>query len=323
MRSINVILKKYKLGYILFSLMFMAFMMPTPARSAPKKKTKKYPVAIMTFSERGSGMKGKGANVSDLLFAGMVENPFLYLVERAELSKIIKEQELNLSGLVSQETAIKVGRLVGAKILITGSVFKVGKKIYIVAKIISTETGKVLGKSANGTDEIDVLALKLAKSLGKVIKDSAADLFGPVVTKKERITTLKTATKGKKLPTAMISIVEKHIGKSVIDPAAETEMIFIYKAIGGVTLDAKEGKKEDAEIFIKGEGFSEFARKTGKLISVKARLEVKVLDKNGKIIAIDRETVWAVDLTETIAGKTALQEAAAIIASRLLIKLAK
>jgi threonine synthase len=69
---------------------------------------------------------------------------------------------------------------------------------------------------------------------------------------------------------------------------------------------------------------AEFATRHGNLVSVKARLEVKVVDrKSGRVVAIDRQTHVAVDLVEQIAGKQALQEAAADIAERLLPKIIK
>lgn len=58
-------------------------------------------------------------------------------------------------------------------------------------------------------------------------------------------------------------------------------------------------------------------------MSAKARLEVKAIDRaSGKVLAIDRQTTVASDLSEQIAAKTALQEAAAAIAERLLPKIA-
>ena len=61
----------------------------------------------------------------------------------------------------------------------------------------------------------------------------------------------------------------------------------------------------------------------GNLVSVKARLEIKAIDRaTGTIIATDRRTTVVVDLAEQIAGKTAIQQAAAEIAESLLPKIA-
>ena len=73
-----------------------------------------------------------------------------------------------------------------------------------------------------------------------------------------------------------------------------------------------------------GRGFSEFAMRRGNIVSVKARLEVKAIDRQrDQVVAIDRQTAVEVDLTEQIAGKKALQNAAAAIAERMLRKLVK
>jgi ribosomal protein L14 len=58
------------------------------------------------------------------------------------------------------------------------------------------------------------------------------------------------------------------------------------------------------------------------MVSVRARVEVKVVDrKTGRVIAVDRQTALVVDLSEQVAGKAALQAAAADLAERLLPKI--
>jgi len=135
--------------------------------------------------------------------------------------------------------------------------------------------------------------------------------------------TLKKALGDKKLPPATVKIAEMHIGRPAIDPAAETEISLLYRELGGELIDLEKGNVNEAEYRIVGEGFSEFATRVRNLVSVKARVEVKVIDRAGKIVAIDRQTSVCVDLTEILAGKAALQEAVGILAERLLPKIAK
>jgi hypothetical protein len=106
-----------------------------------------------------------------------------------------------------------------------------------------------------------------------------------------------------------------------LDPAAETELGLLLKECGFRLLDEKSTDKPDIEIT--GEAFSAFGMRKGNLISCKARVEIKARKRNGDIVAVDRQTSVAVDITEPTAAKTALQTAAAEIAERLLPKLAK
>ena len=278
-----------------------------------------YPVAIFAFSERGSGVKGQGNQVSDLLFAGLVENPNLWLVEREEMKKMMDEAELNLSGMVNPNQAIQIGQLTGAKIIVTGSIFKVKDKTYIVAKVIGTETSRVLGKSVKGNEDLDTLAEKLSKEVSKLITKDAGKLVAKVRTKKDLIADLKKAIGDKKKPKVYVHITEEHVGQRTVDPAAETEMQSICKEVGFAVTE----NESDADIIIKGEGFSEFSTRRGNLISVKARLEIKAVDKEGNIVAVDRQTNVEVGLAEQVTGKKALQNASAKIAERMLPKICK
>ena len=106
-----------------------------------------------------------------------------------------------------------------------------------------------------------------------------------------------------------------------IDPAAETELTLFAKETGFEVIDPDAPEAKRAQVAVEGEGFSEFAMRRGNLVSVKARLEVKAIDRDsGRIIATDRQTAVEVDLTEQVAGKKALQSASAVIAERILPK---
>ncbi|MCX6997958.1 MAG: hypothetical protein NTV49_12950 [Kiritimatiellaeota bacterium] len=285
-----------------------------------------YPTAIFAFEERGAGVKDYGQKVSDILFAALASKPDLLLVDRADIKKIVDEHELNLSGAVTPGQAIKVGQLTGAKILITGSVIETDKTLYLVAKLIGTETSRVLGESVKGrtSDEIAPLAEQLAKKIGETIVKDADKLVAKEIKIADRIAAVKQALGEAKRPVIMIKAAERHVGRATIDPAADTELTLFCKETGFEVLDAQSGSGKQADIVLQSEGFSEFAMRRGSLVSVKARLEVKAIDRaTDKVIAVDRQTTVVVDLTEQIAGKAALQESAAQIAERLLPRLVK
>jgi TolB-like protein len=283
-----------------------------------------YPLAILPFRERGDEVKGMGGQASDLLFAGLVDDPALWLVDREDLEKTLAEQELNLSGVVKPNEAAQIGQVTGAKILVTGSVFQVGKSLYVVAKVIGTETTRVLGASAKGSigDGVDALMPQLAESVAKMVKDSSTKLVAAPIDKKDRAKAIDEKLGDAKRPAVFVSVTEQHVNGVQIDPAAETELILYLKDTGFNVIDNDQGSRKQAKILIEGEGMSEFASRRGNLVSVKARLEVKAIDRaSGEVIVMERQTRVAVDLSEQIAAKTALQEAAADIAERLLPKL--
>jgi TolB-like protein len=291
---------------------------------AHKKAPAVYPTAILPFTESGAGVKGYGEKVSGILFAELVTNNKLMLVDRAELKKTLEEIELNLSGVVKPSEAIKVGQFTGAKVIISGTVIEAGSSLYLVAKIIGTETTRVLGAKVKGDidDELGPLVEQLAVKVGETVEKQAGKLVAEKVKIEDRIKAIKKALGKKRRPSVRFEIEERHVGRATVDPAAQTELGMLFKETGFNVLDGDSVEK--ADVTIKGEGMSEFAMRRGNLISVKGRLELKAIDnKTNRVIAIDRQNTVTVDLTEQIAGKNALQEAAALIAERMFVKLVK
>jgi TolB-like protein len=313
-----------KLKQIIMGAILIAGM--ANAKAEQPKGLNVHPAAIFTFAEKGKGVKGQGAIVTDLLFAELSMRPNLLLVDREELEKTLQEQGLSLSGAVNPDQAVQVGQLTGAKILITGSVLEAGRKIYVIGKIIGTETSRVLGVSVKGpiSDDVDVLVPKLAEKIGDLLEKRAGELVAKPKQHDDLVAELKkTLGKGKR-PKVYIKIAERHIGRSVIDPAAQTELVLFCTETGFDVIDADAGEKRQADIVIKGEAFSEFLTTRGGISSAKARLEVKAIDpRTNEVIAVDRQTAVALDVGELNAGKSALQRAAAQISMRLLPKLVK
>jgi hypothetical protein len=120
------------------------------------------------------------------------------------------------------------------------------------------------------------------------------------------------------LPSVSVVISEQHIGAVVVDPAAQTEITLLLQQLGFQVINPATGNAQ-ADIQIAGEAFSEFAGRHGNLVSCRARVEVHVnRPGSGKLLLADRETSVAVDLAEHLAGKTALENAAAKIIERII-----
>lgn len=281
-------------------------------------------LAVFDFQSPEEGIRELGPKVSALVGANLSTDSRLLTVERAELDKALSEMELGLSGTVAAETAAKVGHLTGAKVLVTGRVMKSDRETIVVAKIIGTETGRVFGAKVvlPPAGSLDAAATELAKAIADTTAKNADELVAKLVKAEDVAAAIKAGLKGEKRPAVAVHIPEQHFGQPVIDPAAQTELLLILKQCGFTLVDEKSTGHPDYTV--EGEAFSERGLQKGGLVVCKARVEVKVRRlANGEIVFADSQVSRAVELSEHIAAKTALQNAARELAQRVIPKIAE
>jgi TolB-like protein len=80
------------------------------------------------------------------------QNSELKIVERAQIDKILREQDFGMSGNVTDESAARIGHMLGANAVTIGTLTRVGKKISVNIKIVDSETASLL---SSGSTEID------------------------------------------------------------------------------------------------------------------------------------------------------------------------
>lgn len=129
-------------------------------------------VAVIDFEQKGEQeFRGKqvGEIVAEWLITSLVRTGRFDVVERAQLQKIFKEQQLGMTGMINQETAAKVGELLGVKLIITGSVIRVGNAYDINTRLINVEDGSILKAEKIRGPVLDVIE-RMMDSLADTIK---------------------------------------------------------------------------------------------------------------------------------------------------------
>jgi hypothetical protein len=81
-----------------------------------------------------------------------VENAFVNVgkvrvVDRKNIDKIVSEYKFQASGLVDESTAIEIGKLSGADIIVMGSINRVGGIFYLNIKLIDVKTAEIIGSN--------------------------------------------------------------------------------------------------------------------------------------------------------------------------------
>jgi hypothetical protein len=97
----------------------------------------------------GSADRGAAGYVFDELYIKFINSSRYRMVDRADIDKAIQEQEFGLSGLVSDDTAARIGHLLGAEVIVFGDMPEIGSaRQRLVFRALEVETGLMLGMSS-------------------------------------------------------------------------------------------------------------------------------------------------------------------------------
>ena len=223
-----------------------------PALAAAQADTRPV-VVVFTFTNSSIGpakgdFDGIATGIQDLLITDLASNTKIRLVDRSRISEILQEQSMVRGGQIDPQTAVKVGKILGAQYAITGGFMadKSGAAV-LTGRTIDIETTqianpqKITGKSEDVLGLIAQLSSKigsdmsLAPKAGRRSGDAGDAKSGPA--QSGGPTGAKTAqaeTFAKVLPA---SVVEKTM-KTKLDAAT---MKLYSKALD--EMDAKNKEK--------------------------------------------------------------------------------
>jgi TolB-like protein len=121
----------------------------SPTNINSLNKDSKIAIVPFTFVDKKEDTEGSGAVISERLITRIVNEKVYKIVDRQNLEDILKEQKLQISGIVDTETAKSLGKILGVDAVITGTMLNINNnQIELNAKLIKTETAEILAASS-------------------------------------------------------------------------------------------------------------------------------------------------------------------------------
>jgi class 3 adenylate cyclase/CHAT domain-containing protein len=119
------------------------------------------PLTLALFPLERKGLPSAGAGADELVESHIVQvlqtSGRIKVVERAILEKLLAELKLGTSDLVDPQAALRVGRLLAARLIATGSVKYVGEGMQLSLRVIETETTDTPATAAETINRPDAL----------------------------------------------------------------------------------------------------------------------------------------------------------------------
>ena len=155
------------------TLAIAASALSAPVRAQETPADPRPTVAVMYFSNGAIGKQNEelaplSKGIADMLITQLAANQGIRVVECDQLEALLSEQNLTTGGRVDKETAVKVGKILGAHHMIFGGFVTDPKgRMRLDARAVNVETSQieyvetVPGKTEDLMDMIDRLAGKM------------------------------------------------------------------------------------------------------------------------------------------------------------------
>ena len=201
-------------------------------------------LAVLPFENGGSFGQGQDdydalrRGIAGILISELSQNNAIRLVDRAETQRILDEQALASAGRVDAATAAQVGKLVGARYMVTGTFIDLYGEFRLDARLINVETGEIMKVVRNDPQYKDV------KQLYRVIQSVAQRLMADTKLSALPVSTTTTLA-AREVPTEALNLYSRALLYE--DRGDRTRAIELYeKALDKFPdfTEAKEGLRK-------------------------------------------------------------------------------
>ena len=132
-------------------------------------------IAIIDF-EGISVSEADAKALTQRLTSEMIALEMYQVLERSEMKRLLEEQKFQYSSCVDTKCAVEIGKMLGAKYMVVGSISKVGSTYSIDSRLIDVETSESYASgSYSHRGDIDKLMDSGMKSIAHQICDEDYD----------------------------------------------------------------------------------------------------------------------------------------------------
>ncbi len=139
-------------------------------------------IAVMEFDNYSIGkyQKELGAlskGLDDFFEYDFAKFSSLKVIERDKIDFIIKELELSQSGKIDNATAARIGKMLGAQLMVFGSITQIDKKnARMIARVVKVETSEIITSvSKEGKPDFVKMEKELVKELAEQLNILVSD----------------------------------------------------------------------------------------------------------------------------------------------------
>jgi TolB-like protein len=104
-------------------------------------------VAVMPFEPADGSVSRDGWNISEKLVTQLVRTGKVQTLERSMLKTLLDEHQLGRTGALDPASLRKLGKVLSAEGIITGSFVTIGREVVVNARLINVETGVIVSAS--------------------------------------------------------------------------------------------------------------------------------------------------------------------------------
>lgn len=127
-------------------------------------------IAVMPFTPN-SQAKEYQQTVTDKMITQLVNLKRFRVIERGAIEAVMKEQKFSLSGLVNEDSAIQLGKIVGADVIIMGNLSIEAGFSRFSARVIDVETSVNIVAKESSTNRSGI------KHIEKLVEDVAVMIY--------------------------------------------------------------------------------------------------------------------------------------------------